>query len=102
MTKARPGAGRQLGLRVADKPDSQEVCFVTATGGGRRTFLGDRIGLRPGRLVDLDGAEVGHVDAVELVTVGQRKGLGLAGEDELPLRAGGGPRVRGGHRRPGR
>jgi tRNA-specific 2-thiouridylase len=69
---------RALGLRTADKPDSQDVCFVTATG-GRAAFLGPRIGLRPGRVVDTDGAEVGRVDAVELVTVGQRRGLGGGG-----------------------
>jgi hypothetical protein len=45
-----------LGLRTATKPDSQDVCFITATGGGRRTFLGDRIALHPGRLVDRSGA----------------------------------------------
>jgi len=65
-----------LGLRTATKPDSQDVCFITATG-GRRAFLGDRIGLRPGRLVDsATGDDVGGVPAVELVTVGQRRGLG--------------------------
>jgi tRNA-specific 2-thiouridylase len=68
----------RLGLRTATKPDSQDVCFITSTG-GRRQFLGDRIGLHPGRLVDLDGAPVGAVDAVELVTVGQRRGLELSG-----------------------
>jgi tRNA-uridine 2-sulfurtransferase len=67
-----------LGLRTADKPESQDVCFVTATG-GRTAFLGDRIGLRPGLVVDSSGAEVGRVDAVELVTVGQRRGLGGGG-----------------------
>ena len=41
----------RLGLATADKPDSQDVCFITATGGRRRTFLGDRIAdhARPGR-----------------------------------------------------
>jgi tRNA-specific 2-thiouridylase len=68
-----------LGLRTADKPDSQDVCFVTSTG-GREAFLGSRIGLTPGRLVDAgSGAEVGVVDAVELVTVGQRRGMGTGG-----------------------
>jgi tRNA-uridine 2-sulfurtransferase len=67
-----------LGLRTADKPDSQDVCFVTSTA-GRAGFLGSRIPLRPGRVVDDTGAEVGRVEAVELVTVGQRRGLGLAG-----------------------
>jgi tRNA-specific 2-thiouridylase len=64
----------RLGLRTAAKPDSQDVCFITSTG-GRTAFLGDRIPLRPGRVVDTAGAEVGSVPAVELVTVGQRRGL---------------------------
>jgi tRNA-specific 2-thiouridylase len=69
----------QLGLRTAAKPDSQDVCFITSTG-GRQAFLGSRIPLRPGRLVDKDtGDEVGRVDAVELVTVGQRRGMGTGG-----------------------
>jgi tRNA-specific 2-thiouridylase len=67
-----------LGLRTADKPDSQDVCFVTAAH-GRGDFLGRRIELRPGRIVDETGRDVGAVDAVELVTVGQRRGLGLPG-----------------------
>ena len=67
-----------LGLRTADKPDSQDVCFITSTG-GRQSFLGRRIELRPGRIVDETGRDVGGVDAVELVTVGQRRGLGLPG-----------------------
>lgn len=69
-----------LGLRTAAKPDSQDVCFITRTGGGRETFLGARIALRPGRVVDTGGVEIGAVDAVELVTVGQRRGFGSAGD----------------------
>ena len=68
----------ELGLRTAAKPDSQDVCFIQSTG-GRETFLGDRIEFRPGRVIDTDGAEVGEVAAVELVTVGQRRGIGLPG-----------------------
>lgn len=70
-----------LGLRTADKPDSQDVCFITA-GGGRSGFLGQRIELHPGEVVDGHGRPVGRVDAVELVTVGQRKGLGVSGSGE--------------------
>ncbi len=66
-----------MGLRTASKPDSQDVCFITASG-GRRDFLGDRIALHPGRVVDTAGTEIGRVDAVELVTLGQRRGLGAA------------------------
>jgi tRNA-specific 2-thiouridylase len=67
-----------LGLRTASKPDSQDVCFITSTG-GREAFLGERIPFRRATVVDTDGATVGEVDAVELVTLGQRRGLGLAG-----------------------
>ncbi len=79
MTKAEVRAEAEaLGLRTARKPDSQDVCFITS-GRGRRRFLGGRIELRPGRVLDEAGRDVGSVDAVELVTVGQRRGLGLPG-----------------------
>lgn len=68
----------RMGLRTASKPDSQDVCFITRTQ-GRGSFLADRMSLTPGRVVDLDGRAVGQVDAVELVTIGQRRGLGLPG-----------------------
>ena len=66
------------GLRTATKPDSQDVCFITHTG-GRERFLGDRIPFRPARVVDPDGHVLGEVPAVELVTIGQRRGIGLPG-----------------------
>jgi tRNA-specific 2-thiouridylase len=66
-----------IALRTAAKPDSQDVCFISRTG-GREAFLGERVPLRPGRLVNADGTDVGPVDALELVTVGQRRGLGLS------------------------
>lgn len=71
----------RLGFATADKPDSQEVCFVASTR-GRAGFLGDRIELHPGRVVDRHGRQVGRVDAVELVTIGQRTGLGVSGSGE--------------------
>ncbi|MEP7112702.1 MAG: tRNA 2-thiouridine(34) synthase MnmA [Ilumatobacteraceae bacterium] len=67
-----------LGLRTAAKPDSQDVCFITQTG-GRETFLGARIPFRRGTVVDSTGATLGHVPALEMVTVGQRRGIGLPG-----------------------
>ena len=67
----------ELGLRTAGKPDSQDVCFISHTGGGRRVFLGNRIDMHPGRLVDKTGEQLGSVEAVELVTIGQRRGLGI-------------------------
>lgn len=69
---------RRFGLATAHKPDSQDVCFITATG-GRAAFLGPRIPTRGGAVLDRDGRRVGSVPAVELVTIGQRRGLGLRG-----------------------
>jgi tRNA-specific 2-thiouridylase len=79
LTKADVRArAAAAGLRTAGKPDSQDVCFITHTG-GRTQFLGDRIQFRPGRVVDRDGLQLGSVDAVEMVTIGQRRGIGLPG-----------------------
>ena len=71
----------RIGLRTAAKPESQDVCFITSEQ-GRERFLAERVELTPGRVVDSSGAVVGQVPAVELVTIGQRKGLGLAGGGE--------------------
>lgn len=70
-----------MGLRTAKKPDSQDVCFITQTA-GRAGFLAERMELHPGTVVDEAGNEVGEVPAIELVTIGQRKGLGVAGADD--------------------
>jgi tRNA-specific 2-thiouridylase len=67
-----------LDLRTADKPDSQDVCFITSTG-GRASFLAERLPLTRAAVVDARGRRVGDVAAVELVTVGQRRGIGLVG-----------------------
>lgn len=67
-----------LGMRVANKPDSQDVCFISSTT-SRNEFLGDRLTHTPATVVDRNGETVGHVDSIQMVTIGQRKGLGLAG-----------------------
>jgi tRNA-uridine 2-sulfurtransferase len=81
LTKADVRArARALGLATAGKPDSQDVCFVESTA-GRRGFLSERLPLHPATVVDAaTGAVVGSVDAVELVTLGQRRGLGVAAD----------------------
>ncbi|MDQ3763119.1 MAG: tRNA 2-thiouridine(34) synthase MnmA [Actinomycetota bacterium] len=64
------------GLAVADKPDSHDICFIPS--GDIRAFLADRLGSRPGELVDGETGEVlGHHHGVHGFTVGQRRGLGL-------------------------
>ena len=77
LTKAdvRDEATRR-GLRTAGKPDSQDVCFIRSDV-GRAGFLGDRVTLHPGRLVEHgSGRDLGEVAAIEMVTVGQRRGMG--------------------------
>ncbi len=68
----------ELGLRTATKPDSQDVCFISKTG-GRESFLGKRIPFRPAQVVTEDGVVAGSVQAIELVTIGQRRGIGIQG-----------------------
>ncbi len=78
LTKAEVRAeADRMGLRTATKPDSQDVCFITSTA-GRAGFLEGRLPLHTGRLVDRSGEVVGQVAQVELVTVGQRRGLDVA------------------------
>ena len=68
-----------LGLRTAGKADSQDVCFITSQH-GRRAFVGSRLArCTPPPSSTPAAAAVGEVPAVELVTVGQRKGLGGPG-----------------------
>jgi tRNA-specific 2-thiouridylase len=68
----------ELGLVTADKPESQEICFVP--GGDYRDALRERAGWqpRPGPLLDADGATVGEHRGAAAYTVGQRQGLGVA------------------------
>ncbi|RYG24328.1 tRNA 2-thiouridine(34) synthase MnmA [bacterium] len=68
---------RTLGLHLADKPDSQEICFVSEDG-GYVEFLRKRRPemFNPGEMVTLDGQTIGRHDGVAGFTVGQRKGIG--------------------------
>ena len=64
-----------LGLRTAAKPDSQDVCFIRSDE-GRQRFLGERLSFHPAAVVDAaTGDPMGTVEALELVTVGQRRGF---------------------------
>ncbi len=78
-SEVRAHASR-VGLRTWDKPDSQDVCFIEASR-GREAFLRSRIALSGADVVDrASGEVVGHTDAAELMTVGQRRGV-LPGRD---------------------
>jgi tRNA-specific 2-thiouridylase len=71
---------RSLDLSTADKPESQEICFVP--GGDYRDALRERAGWdpRPGPIVDADGARVGEHAGSAGFTVGQRRGIGIAAD----------------------
>lgn len=70
---------QRLGLHVAEKPDSQEVCFAPA--GEHTRVVRERRpdALVPGEIVDVNGKLLGTHEGIANYTVGQRKGLGLSG-----------------------
>ncbi len=74
---------KDAGLPVADKPDSQEICFIPDD--NYRKFVKDRSRTVPGDIVDRDGNVLGEHKGVQFYTVGQRRGLGLNGNAESPL-----------------
>src|SRR3974390_1855378 len=74
---------RRFGLSVADKHDSQDICFVPT---GRYTDIITRLrpnAMEPGDIVDLDGRVLGRHQGIAHFTVGQRKGLGIAAGSPL-------------------
>ena len=76
-------AAAELGLAIAEKPDSQDICFVPE---GRYTTVIDRIrpqGAVPGEIVHLDGRVLGRHEGVTRYTIGQRRGLNVAVGDPL-------------------
>lgn len=74
---------RELGLPVADKPSSQDICFVGP--GGYREFLASHCpdALRPGPIADTSGHVVGRHGGMGAYTVGQRRGLGVTARHAL-------------------
>lgn len=71
------------GLPVADKPDSQEICFIPDN--DYRKFVGERATPKPGEFVDSDGNVLGTHPGIHFFTVGQRRGLGLRGNTGAPM-----------------
>jgi len=70
---------RENKLRVADKPGSQEVCFIS--GGDYKNFIKQRMGkrgLRPGLVKDTKGNVLGKHQGIAFYTIGQRQGMGIA------------------------
>lgn len=69
----------EIGLLVADKPDSQEICFVTDN--NYKNFVTGRVSpsrIKPGDFLNTKGEVIGRHQGLPFYTVGQRKGLGLA------------------------
>jgi tRNA-uridine 2-sulfurtransferase len=79
------GQLRRALFPIGDKADSHDICFIPS--GDTRAFLGARIGVRRGTVVDSRGTVLAEHDGVHGFTVGQRKGLGIGGPGP-----GGGPR----------
>ncbi len=74
---------RRFGLSVADKHDSQDICFVPT---GRYTDIITRLrpnAMEPGEIVDLSGRVLGRHQGIAHFTVGQRKGIGIAASSPL-------------------
>lgn len=78
---------RELGLPVAEKPESQEICFVPK--GRYAEFVAQRSAAQPraGRIVGEDGQTLGRHDGVHRFTIGQRKGLGVSASEPLYVTA---------------
>jgi tRNA-specific 2-thiouridylase len=77
------GIARELGLAVADKHDSQDICFVPQ---GRYTEVVEKLkpeAVKPGDIVHVNGSVLGRHDGVIRYTVGQRRGLGIAAGEPL-------------------
>ena len=73
---------READLVVADKPDSQEICFIPS--GDYRKFVKERVEAKPGKFVDIEGNVLGEHPGIQFFTVGQRRKLGLNSGDGLP------------------
>lgn len=84
LTKEETRAfAEKSGLRVAQKPDSQDICFVPQ---GRYTSVVERLrpgAGEPGDIVHIDGRVIGRHEGIIQYTIGQRRGLGVATGDPL-------------------
>lgn len=75
---------RDLGLHLADKPDSQDICFVSEAGGYAEFLRKQRPDVfRPGEVVDTEGNVIGEHAGLAAFTVGQRRGVGIPSRKPL-------------------
>jgi tRNA-specific 2-thiouridylase len=77
------GLAREFGLPVAERPESQDLCFLAD--GDYRRFLTEHAAGRfqPGPIVRADGRVVGEHQGLPFYTIGQRKGIGVSGPEPL-------------------
>ena len=73
----------RAGLSVARRRDSQDLCFLAGTGQERFLLRHADLGRRPGPITDQQGVQLGEHPGRHLLTVGQRHGLGLSGQEPL-------------------
>jgi tRNA-specific 2-thiouridylase len=74
---------REAGIAVADKPDSQDLCFLAGTNHAAFLAKHGRLGEREGAIVDRAGTQIGRHRGAHLYTIGQRHGLGIGGPGPL-------------------
>ena len=84
MPKSQTRAlAHEFGLEIADKPDSQDICFVPD---GKYADIIERLkpnAVRGGNIVHMDGQVLGQHKGILHYTIGQRKGLGISSSDPL-------------------
>jgi tRNA-specific 2-thiouridylase len=77
---------RELGLFLADKPDSQEICFVSEAGGYQEFLQKNRPEIfKEGEMVDAQGNKLGVHEGIANFTIGQRRGVRVASRNGRPL-----------------
>jgi tRNA-specific 2-thiouridylase len=82
LTKERvKNIARELDLPARGHRDSQDVCFIP--GNDYRAFIAEKVPLKAGEIVDINGKVLGKHEGLALYTVGQRQGLGLTSQEPL-------------------
>ena len=80
------GLAKDIGLHLYDKPDSQEICFVSEAGGYKEFLRTQRPEMfSAGKVLDMEGKEIGEHAGVADFTIGQRKGVKIASDDGRPM-----------------
>lgn len=74
---------KRLGLKIADKPDSQDICFVPDGSYAKLVKKLKPEAEKPGKILHVDGYEIGEHKGVIHYTIGQRRGMGISSKDPL-------------------